>query len=145
MNNHVMSINFMALGYRLAFIRIDDRLRLILLFTKIIWKLVNYIALPLFLGGILEKVKAAFYDGDSKKSVIYFVFEVMVISVRHKASLAVFPETVQQVNFLSRFFFLQTFITVRCNSFLGSATVDESIPNIHALVRSCEFHTVLIK
>ena len=62
----------MALGYRLAFIRIDDRLRLILLFTKIIWKLVNYIALPLFLGGILEKVKAAFYDGDSKKSVIFF-------------------------------------------------------------------------
>ena len=73
MNNHVMSINFMALGYRLAFIRIDDRLRLILLFTKIIWKLVNYIALPLFLGGILEKVKAAFYDGDSKKSVIFFL------------------------------------------------------------------------
>jgi len=49
MNNHVMSINFMALGYRLAFIRMNDRLRVILLVTKYIWKLVNYLALPLFL------------------------------------------------------------------------------------------------
>lgn len=72
MNNHVMSINFMALGYRLAFVRMNDRLRLILLVTKYIWKLVNYLAFPLFLKGIVEKVKAAFYEGDSKKPVILF-------------------------------------------------------------------------
>jgi len=49
MNNHVMIINFMALGYRIAFIRMDNRMRNILLITKYSWKIVYYLAFPLFL------------------------------------------------------------------------------------------------
>jgi len=69
MNNHVMIINFMALGYRIAFIRMDNRMRNILLITKYSWKIVYYLAFPLFLQGIVEKIKKAFYEGDTKKQV----------------------------------------------------------------------------
>ena len=31
----------MAIGYRIAFIRIDDTMRNILLLTKVLWKIVN--------------------------------------------------------------------------------------------------------
>ena len=47
-------------------------MRYILISTKFIWKLVNYLAFPLFLKGIVEKIKKAFYESDSKKAVAFF-------------------------------------------------------------------------
>lgn len=61
----------MAIGYRIAFIRMDNRMRNILLVTKFIWKLINYLAMPLFLKKIVDKIKKAFYENDAKKVVFY--------------------------------------------------------------------------
>ena len=47
----------------------DDRMRIILLITKFSWKILNYLAFPLFLKGIVEKIKKAFYESDAKKGV----------------------------------------------------------------------------
>lgn len=64
----------MAIGYRIAFIRMDDRMRNILLVTKFIWKIINYLAMPLFLKGIVDKIKKAFYESDTKKLVNINIF-----------------------------------------------------------------------
>ena len=59
--------SFMAIGYRIAFIRIDDTMRNILLLTKVLWKILNYLFMPLFLKGIVDKIKKAFYESDTTK------------------------------------------------------------------------------
>ena len=70
MHNNLKSTVFMAGGYRIAFIHFDDRLRNILLATKFIWKIILYLAFPLGLKGIVEKIKKAFYEGgETKKDV----------------------------------------------------------------------------
>lgn len=56
MNNHVKSITFMAMGYRLAFIRMESYMKRILIITKYSWKIINFLAFPLFLKGIVEKI-----------------------------------------------------------------------------------------
>lgn len=56
----------MAIGYRIAFIRMDDRMRNILLITKFVWKIINYLAMPLFLKGFVDKFKKALYESDTK-------------------------------------------------------------------------------
>ena len=63
----------MAIGYRIAFIRMPDNMKYILIVTKFCWKILNYLAFPLFLKGIVEKIKQAFYESDSKKVVIIFL------------------------------------------------------------------------
>ena len=70
MNNHVKSINFMAIGYRIAFLRFHARLKKALMITKFSWKIVNYLMMPLGLKGIVDKIKKAFYESDSTKIVI---------------------------------------------------------------------------
>ena len=69
MNNHVKSITFMAMGYRIAFIRMSNVMRNILIITKYIWKVINFLAFPLFLKRIVEIIKKAFYEGETKKVV----------------------------------------------------------------------------
>lgn len=46
-HNHIKNINFMAIGYRIAFLRFDKRLKNTLMITKFIWKIINYLAMPL--------------------------------------------------------------------------------------------------
>ena len=75
MHNSLKNTIFIAAGYRIAFIHFDDKQRYILIVTKIIWKIIIYMAFPLGLEGILEKIKKAFYEGgDTKKDVIMGVF-----------------------------------------------------------------------
>jgi len=57
----------MAIGYRIAFIRMDNRMRNILLVTKVIWKLINYLTMPLFFENIVDKMKKAFFESVTEK------------------------------------------------------------------------------
>lgn len=63
MHNNLKNIVFQAAGYKIAFIHFNDEMRNILLITKFSWKIIMYLAFPLGLQGILEKVKKAFYEG----------------------------------------------------------------------------------
>lgn len=63
-HNMVRSCTYMAIGYRLSFVSLNTRMKITLMITKYAWKLLYFIAIPLFLKGIIEKVKKAFYESD---------------------------------------------------------------------------------
>ena len=75
-HNQLKSIIFMAAGYRIAFIHMSDRRRNILLITKYIWKIIIYLAFPLGLKSIADKIIKAFYEGEKDKNVKNIKFQV---------------------------------------------------------------------
>lgn len=51
-------------------------MRTILMITKYSWKIINFLAFPLGLKGIVEKIKKAFYEGETKK-VIFITYKFL--------------------------------------------------------------------